>query len=253
MNQEITNIIHKENCHMNEKVTFAEQVLQFNDKLSHESLDLPAGFKVINPFNGDQKELVKKISSAFYQKYYNDTRPRRLILGSSPARRGSAVTGVPFEDAKHLQSETGIFIDKFYINKSSSGFLYDVIKEYGGCEKFYADFYMNFVCPLGIVKINSKGNEVNCNYYESKKLQEFLYHFMVNAIRSQIAFGIDTSVCYCIGSGENYIFLSKINTEHKFFNRIIPLEHPRFIMQYNSKNKDMFIEKYLISLGNHNK
>lgn len=96
----------------------------------------------------------------------------RLILGSSPARHGTAVTGVPFEDAKHLQSDTGIFIDKFFVNQSSSGFLYDVIREYGGCKKFYNDFYMNFVCPFGLVKTNSKGNEVNCNYYENKKYKK---------------------------------------------------------------------------------
>lgn len=234
-------------------MTFAKQILQFNDHLNHQSFDLPIGFKVINPFNGDQKELVRKITTAFYQKYYNDNHPRRIIFGSSPARRGTAITGVPFEDAKHIQSETGIFIDKFYINQSSSGFLYDVIKEYGGCKKFYTDFYMNFVCPLGIVKINSKGNEVNCNYYENKKLQKALSPFIINSIRHQINFGIDTSVCYCIGSGENYRFLSEINKEYNFFDTIIPLEHPRFIMQYNSKHKDMFIEKYVNALRDYHK
>lgn len=230
---------------MTEQMTFAEHVLQFNDKLSHESFDLPAGYKIVNPFTGDQKDQVEKTTIAFYQKYYDDTHPRRLILGSSPARRGSAVTGVPFEDAKHLQNETGIFIDKFYINQSSSGFLYDVIGEYGGCGKFYSDFYMNFVCPLGIVRINQKGNEVNCNYYESKKIQKILHPFIVSTIRSQIGFGIDTSVCYCIGSGENFSFLSKINEEHDLFTTIIPLEHPRFITQYNSKRKNEFIDKYI--------
>lgn len=237
---------------MIEKKTFAEQILQFNEELSRKSFDLPTGFKIINPFKGDQKEQVRKVTTAFYQKYYNDTHPRRLILGISPARRGSAITGVPFEDAKHLHKETGIFIDKFYINQSSTGFLYDVIREYGGCKKFYTDFYMNFVCPLGIVRTNSKGNEVNCNYYENKKLQEILYPFIVSTIRSQIGFGIDISVCYCIGSGENYSFLSKLNKEHNFFRAIIPLEHPRFIMQYNSKRKDMFIEKYINALCNYN-
>ena len=145
-------------------------------------------------------------------------------------------------------------IDKFYINKSSSGFLYDVIEKYGGCKKFYLDFYMNFVCPVGIVRTNSKGNEVNCNYYDSKKLQEALYSLIVSSIQEQIDLGIDTSICYCIGSGENYTFLSKINEKYKFFEEVIPLEHPRFIMQYNSKHKDEFLEKYLTALNqNHNK
>lgn len=233
---------------MIEKTTFAKQILQFNAQLSVERLDLPAGFRMVNPYIGDQKEQVREITTAFYQKYYNDAKPRRLILGSSPARRGSAITGVPFEDAKHLQNETGIFIDNFYVNQSSSGFLYDVIYEYGGCEKFYTDFYMNFVCPLGLVKTNSKGKEINCNYYENKKLQESLYSFIIDAIHSQISFGIDTSVCYCIGSGQNYNFLSKINKEYLFFDKIIPLEHPRFIMQYNSKHKGKYMKKYLSAL-----
>ena len=234
---------------MVEKKTFAQKVIQFNENLSKISMELPDGFRTINPFSGSQKELVNEITIAFYKKFYDDNNKRRLILGSSPARRGTAVTGVPFEDAAHLQKETGILIDKFYINKSSSGFLYDVIEKYGGCEKFYSDFYMNFVCPIGIVRTNSKGNDVNCNYYDSKKLQEALYALIVNSIRAQIDFGIDTSICYCIGSGENYTFLSKINKEYNFFKDIIPLEHPRFIMQYNSKHKDAFLEKYLRALS----
>lgn len=233
---------------MNANKTLAEQILSFNERLSQELPALPEGYSVVNPFAGEQKEQVEAVVTAFYQKYYNDSYTRRLILGSSPARRGTAVTGIPFEDAKHLQAETGIVIDKFYINPSSSGFLYDVMKAYGGCDKFYADFYMNFVCPIGIIKINQKGNEVNCNYYENKKLQKSLYSFIIDTLRCQLEFGIDTSVCYCIGSGENYKFLSRINDEYGFFNAIIPLEHPRFIMQYNSDKKDIFLEKYIKAL-----
>ena len=234
---------------MSEEKNFAKKVLKFNNKLSKISMKLPDGFKIVNPFSGDNREQVYAISEAFYKKFYNDSNKRRLILGSSPARRGTATTGVPFEDAAHLQKETGIMIDKFYINKSSSGFLYEVIEKYGGCDKFYSDFYMNFVCPLGIIRTNTKGNDVNCNYYDSKRLQETLYSFIVSSIQAQIDFGIDTSMCYCIGSGENYAFLSKINNEYNFFQNITPLEHPRFIMQYNSKNKDVFLKKYLKALN----
>lgn len=234
---------------MTRKKTFANNILQFNESLSRVSLELPDGFRIINPFNGPYKDLIKQITMAFYKKYYNDNNKRRLILGSSPARRGTAITGVPFEDAQHLQKETGILIDNFHINKSSSNFLYEVIEKYGGSQKFYNDFYMNFVCPLGIVRTNSKGNEVNCNYYDSKRLKSALYSFIVNSIQTQVSFNIDSTVCYCIGSGENYTFLSKINEKYNFFESIIPLEHPRFIMQYNSKKKDTFLEKYMNALN----
>lgn len=225
--------------------TFSDKVLDFNEWLANVSLNLPDSYSINNPFNGDNKEKIREITNKFYKKYYNDGNKRYLILGSSPARRGTAVTGIPFEDANHLYKETGIMIDNFYINKSSSDFLYEVMKQYGGCEKFYGDFFMEFVCPLGIININSKGNKVNSNYYESKKLEKALYSFIVASLQKLILIGIDTSVCYCIGSGENFKFLLRINEQYHFFEKIIALEHPRFIMQYNSKNKDKYLEKYL--------
>lgn len=96
---------------MNERLSFAEKILRFNEELSSKSFDLPDGFKIINPFRGENKKEIMEISKAFYGKYYDDTCTRRLILGSSPARRGSAVTGIPFEDACYLQRETGICIE----------------------------------------------------------------------------------------------------------------------------------------------
>lgn len=231
------------------KKTFSDSVLEFNNWLSSISLDLVSNYRIMNPFNGQNKDQIKKITKAFYKKYYNDNNQRYLILGSSPARKGTATTGIPFEDASHLYNETGIMIDNFYINKSSSNFLYDVMEKYGGCEKFYKDFYMSFVCPLGIVNVNSKGNEVNANYYENKKLEKALYNFIVASLKRQVSFGINTSVCYCIGSGENFKFLTQINNQYHFFDRIVALEHPRFIMQYNSKDRDKYLDKYLNSLN----
>lgn len=237
---------------MTKNKTFSDNVLAFNEWLSNISLDLFGNYSISNPFNGKNREQIKDITKAFYNKYYNDNNKRCLILGSSPARKGTAITGIPFEDASHLYKETGIMIDNFYINKSSSNFLYDVMEEYGGCEKFYKDFFMSFVCPLGIVDVNSKGNEVNSNYYQNKKLENVLYNFIVDSLKKQIAFGIDTSICYCIGSGENFKFLTKINEQYKFFDKIVALEHPRFIMQYHSKDRNKYLKKYINAFNNRN-
>jgi len=228
---------------------FSDSVLEFNEWLTLVSVDLPDNYRINNPFNGKNKEKIKEITTAFYKKYYNDNNKRYLILGSSPARKGTSTTGIPFEDANHLYKETGIMIEDFYINKSSSNFLYDVMEQYGGVKNFYKDFFMTFVCPLGIVNINSKGNEVNSNYYENKKLENDLYDFIVESLKKQISFGIDTSICYCIGSGENFKFLTKINEQNKFFDKIVPLEHPRFIMQYNSRDRDKYLKKYIVELN----
>ena len=227
----------------------ADKIIEFDHFLSSINIFVPEGFKIINPFCGEGKDKINQIIEIFYHRFYNDNKKRRMILGSSPARRGTAVTGIPYEDAAHLQNETGIYVDDFYVNKSSSNFLYDVIRMYGGSLKFYSDFYMNFVCPLGIVRVKPNGCLVNCNYYESKKLQESLYDFIVMTLKMQMEFNIDRTVCYCIGSGENYNFLKRINEEFNFFDRIIPLEHPRFIMQYNSKKKDYYLDKYLSALN----
>ena len=235
---------------MVKRKTFSDNVLEFNEWLANTSLELFDNYSISNPFNGKNRIQIKEITNAFYKKYYNDHNKRYLILGSSPARKGTATTGIPFEDASHLYKETGIMIDNFYINKSSSNFLYDVMEQYGGCQRFYKDFFMSFVCPIGIVNVNSKGNLVNANYYENKKLEKASHNFIVDSLKKQIALGIDTSICYCIGSGENFKFLTKINEEYHFFDKIISLEHPRFIMQYNSKDRNKYLDKYLNALNN---
>lgn len=230
---------------MTKQKTFSNCVLEFNEWLSNISIGLFDNYYITNPFNGKNKVQIKDVTNIFYKKYYNDNKKRYLILGSSPARKGTSLTGIPFEDASHLYKETGIKIADYYINKSSSDFLYDVMEEYGGCEKFYKDFFMSFVCPLGIVNRNAKGNEINANYYENKKLKNALYHFIIDSLKKQIAFGIDTSICYCIGSGENFKFLTQINEQYQFFDKIVALEHPRFIMQYNANDKNKYLKKYL--------
>jgi hypothetical protein len=60
-----------------------------------------------------------------------------------------------------------------------------------------------------------------------------------------IDLGIDRDTCFCLGTGENARFLKRLNNDHGFFRKIIPLEHPRFIMQYKSAAKGLYIEKYI--------
>jgi hypothetical protein len=230
---------------MSRRDTLAERILRFNQQLAEVSLELPEGFSLLNPFTGPRSGLVQAVTTAFYHKFYDDDRPRRLILGSSPARRGTAVTGVPFADAELLETETDIDIDGYAIQPTSSGFLSDVIEGYGGHGRFYSDFIMSFVCPLGVVRTKPTGGEVNANYYDTKKLEHGLRPFIVDATKSQVAFGLDTSECYCIGSGENFRFLTTLNAEEGLFDHIVPLEHPRFITQYNPTRKEEYVEKYL--------
>ncbi|GAB5055382.1 hypothetical protein PESHB5_18810 [Pediococcus parvulus] len=50
--------------------TFAEKVLEFNRALAQINLCLPDKYRLFNPYSGGQKELVHKITAAFYQKTF---------------------------------------------------------------------------------------------------------------------------------------------------------------------------------------
>jgi hypothetical protein len=52
-------------------------------------------------------------------------------------------------------------------------------------------------------------------------------------------------VCYAIGGEKNFKYLVSLNERFKWFEKIIPLAHPRFIMQYRRKQKQQFIQQYL--------
>ncbi|MDR4987512.1 MAG: DUF4918 family protein [Bacteroidales bacterium] len=225
--------------------SFAERVIAFNKGLSL-SITLPDGIRVMNPFA--EMPTALEVSSAFYRKFYNDNNMRRLILGINPGRFGAGVTGIPFTDTKRLEQKCGLTVTGLHTHEPSSVFVYDVIEAYGGVESFYSDFYINSPSPLGFVKRNEDGKEVNFNYYDSKELQESLKEFMINSIKQHISMGIICDTAYCLGTGKNYSFLSKLNNECKFFEHLIPLEHPRYVMQYKSSQKQFYIDKYLRAL-----
>ena len=200
----------------------------------------------MNPFI-ENPEIIPVISQ-FYHKFYNDFNPRHLILGINPGRFGGGVTGIPFTDTKRLSEDCGLSISGLQTYETSSVFVYDMIHNYGGVEKFYSEFYISSVVPLGFTSENSKGGVVNYNYYDSKKLIGAIYNFIVESLRIQLEFGIKRDVCFCLGTGQNFKFLLKLNSELKLFQEIIPLEHPRYIMQYKTKLKQKYIDKYIAEL-----
>ena len=221
--------------------TFADKVISFNRNLAFTGA-LPEGISVMNPFKETQ---VLAISERFYEKFYNDNRERYWIIGINPGRFGGGVTGIPFTDTRRLKEKLGISYEGRQTYEPSSTFIYDMIDAYGGVKKFYSRFYIQSVFPLAITKINDKGTEVNYNYYDSKELLVAVHGFIIESIKKQLSFGIKRDVCFCLGTGKNLNFLQKLNKEHGFFSEIIPLEHPRYIVQYKSKQRQEYIEKYI--------
>lgn len=216
--------------------SFTDHILSFLKSLEL-NINLPHGIEVMNPF---KDKLTMEVCTAFYKKYYDDNNQRRMIIGINPGRFGAGVTGVPFTDPIRLKKECGIDNHLQQKQELSSLFIYDIINAYGGVEKFYNDFYITAVSPLGFTKQGK-----NLNYYDDKELQKDIKTFAIDCMKKQLEFGINRKVAFCLGDGKNYKYVTKLNDEQKFFDKIIPLSHPRFIMQYKLKKKEEYIQSYL--------
>lgn len=225
---------------------FGEKVIQFNEGLQYNE-DLPKGYKVLNPYH-DHPETMK-VMRAFYQKYYNDNTIRKFIIGINPSRNGAGVTGIPFTDTKRLKSVCGITITSAHTHEISSVFMYDMIAAYGGADLFYKSFYINSPFPLAIVRQAESGKWINANYYDDLKLFEAVKPFMIQSMKQHIALGLSTEKVYVLGK-KNAKFIQKLNQEAQLFEEAVVLEHPRYIQQYKSKEKELYIDKYILSLNN---
>ena len=111
--------------------SFAQKVISFNKNLKF-SGKLPKDFSVMNPFLENPETLV--VMKEFYEKFYNDNRKRKFIIGINPSRHGAGVTGVPFTDTKNLEKYCGIKMTSARTHEISSVFMYDMIEELGGVE-----------------------------------------------------------------------------------------------------------------------
>lgn len=222
--------------------SFGQRVIDYYLSLQFNG-SLPDGITMMNPIV--ENKNIKSICTEFYTKFYHDNKERKLILGINPGRLGAGATGIPFTDTKRLMEKCKINVEDIITHEPSSVFIYDLIEAFGGVKKFYAQFYINSVCPLGFTVTGNNKKEVNYNYYDTKELQEAVLDFIKWNIKTQIEIGCSTKQCFCLGTGKNYKFLHALNEEEKYFEKIIPLEHPRFIMQYRLKRKEEYISRYL--------
>ena len=240
---------------------FSEKLINFYKQLKPPG-DLPKGIEVLFPQRDKQViALVKE----FLEKYYNDNKPRSLMLGINPGRHGAGITGVNFTGPRQLKENCGIDHHLKLSSELSAEFIYDMINEYGGVKSFYQDWFIGAVCPLGFITSSvptgvgtpspeGEGKRKksfigkNINYYDDKKLMQAVTPFIVDCINKQVAMGFSVERCLCIGGEKNFKYLSGLNNEHRWFNEIVPLPHPRFILQYRRKQKDKYIHQYLSAL-----
>ncbi len=221
---------------------FADKVNAFNKNLLFKG-ELPIGISIMNPFKDDKNIITT--AAAFYNKYYSDNNSRHLILGINPGRFGAGLTGIPFTDPKRLIDKCGLLYQGELAHEPSSVFVYEVIDAFGGPEAFYKKFYINSICPLGFTSISKKNKTVNYNYYDSNALTKAVQDFIKQSIQTQLEFGIERDLVFCLGMGKNEKFLRVLNDEKKYFKEIVALPHPRYSMQYKAKLKQAYIELYL--------
>lgn len=176
--------------------------------------------------------------TSFYKRFYNDNKKRIFILGINPGRLGAGLTGVPFTDPVCL-SMLGIENNFPQKHELSSIFIHDMIDVCGGHTEFFNRFYITSLSPLGFIR-----NGKNYNYYDDATLSNIVQPFIIDSIKAQLAFGCDSSKVFCLGQGKNFDYLNRLNEEYKWWERVIPLPHPRWIMQYKRKRKEEFLELY---------
>lgn len=218
------------------KNTEAARIIAFLESL-HPDFHLPQGIQMMNPFQ-DLKSI--SLVKLFYTKYYSDNHTRYFIFGINPGRLGGGITGIPFTDPEKLQIDCGIPNDLAKRQELSASFMYAMIQRFGGPKAFYERFFITAVSPLGFTRDGK-----NLNYYDDRSLLEASESFIIDCIKMQQSSLHTESLCFCLGEGENFKYLNKLNQVHHFFTEIIPLPHPRWIMQYRRKEQDKYINFYL--------
>lgn len=222
------------------------QILEFYEQLDLSSAKLPEEIRVLSPYQTEAWE-VWRLLKIFYETFYNDFAPRGLILGINPGRMGAGLTGIPFTDAPALKNHCGIDTS-METREVSAEFVYRVIEAYGGPSKFFGDWFIGAVSPLGFVRHKSGNRWVNYNYYDSKILEEGVRPFIDEQMIKQKNICDQPPKTIVLGSGKNYQYLQKRNAREHWFTDIIPLEHPRYIMQYRRKKLEDYLAKFVDTL-----
>lgn len=220
-------------------MTFADRVLFFYKQL-HIPHGLPKGIEILNPY---QDEKAFGLCSLFYKKFYNDKNERTVILGINPGRFGGGITGIPFTDPIKLHKACGVPNDLQKKPELSADFIYQMIEAFGGPCEFYSKYFINSISPLGFTRDGK-----NLNYYDTPELQKSLENFIVQSVYQILKLGVTRERAFCLGEGENYRYLTKLNEKEKIFKAVIPLAHPRFIMQYKRKKIDQYVKDYVEKL-----
>lgn len=216
-------------------MTFSDKAIAYYNSLTAPT-SLPPEIGVMNPY---QSTDVQQIIRIFYNRFYSDTTPRIFVLGINPGRFGAGVTGISFTTPQNLRRYCGIDNDLRDTPELSSRFIYQVIEAFGGAKEFYSRFFLTSLFPLALTKAGK-----NYNFYDDRATTEALWPAITETVKTQIGFGYDRRAAVCLGR-KNETYLRRLNDQQGFFDRIVTLDHPRYILQYKSRDMALYLDQYI--------
>ncbi|GAB1430261.1 SMUG2 DNA glycosylase family protein [Ignavibacteria bacterium] len=221
--------------------SFSKKAVEFIGEIGRRPPVIPlwaaeSGVEILNPYRNAE---VREIFLKFVEKFYDDNFLRVAIIGINPGRLGAGLTGISFTDPFALREKLGIESSIAGKREISSEFIYRVASEIGGVKQFFGKVYLTAACPLGFTK-----QKLNYNFYDNADFAAALQPFIVKSLEKQLEFGLYRNKAIILGAGKLAEFMRRLNDEHKFFNELVILEHPRFIMQYRRKQTAEYIAKY---------
>jgi hypothetical protein len=189
---------------------------------------------------------VHRLLHQFASKFYLDEAPPRVaLLGINPGRLGMGRTGVAFTDPVALRDICGIANDLPRGRPElSTQFVYRVVNALGGPAEFYHHFFLSSLYPLVLLN-----NGLNYNYYDSPTVIKALWPDLQRSLHQQVAgFNLRRDVAVSLGR-RNGEFLTKLNKELNLFDKIVVLDHPRYLMQYRRRDLEANVAQYVDTLG----
>ncbi len=220
--------------------TFAGRYIHFISN-TEIPLPLPDNTELLYPYDNPE---TRRVMERYYSKYYGDKGKRIFLIGINPGRLGCGVTGINFTDAEALRTSCGIPNTLEGGRELSARFIYEMVEYCGGPDLFFSRFFLTALSPLGFT---CEGK--NRNYYDTTALMEHLRPWLVSSFKRQIDLGAHRRIAFSLGQGKNFKVLQELNREHGFFDEINPLPHPRWVLQYRSKEKEKFLEMYKENLN----
>lgn len=197
---------------------------------------LPEGVSVLDPY---RDPATRKVVQSFMRKFYSARAERTLILGINPGRLGGGLTGIPFTDPTALSDICGIANNFDRKSELSSRFIYRFAALFDSVSSFYNTCLLSAICPMGFVKHGK-----NYNYYDDPALLGTLKSFMLHSLKVHSTLGVRTDKLVVLGK-KNSIYINEINRELKLFEKVVTLEHPRFIMQYRNSQIEIYLKQFL--------